>query len=39
MVLGQRAPARSGINPAAYGLVQQQILNSIGTQLSIQNQR
>ena len=39
MVLGQHAPARSGINPAAYGLVQQQILNSIGTQLSIQNQR
>lgn len=39
MVLGQRVPPRPGINRAGYDLVQQQILNSISTQLIIQNQR
>jgi hypothetical protein len=39
MVVGQRVPPRLSINPAAYGLVQQQILNSINTNLTVQNQR
>ncbi len=39
LVLGQRVPPRRGINPAGYNLVQQQILNSINTQLTIQNRR
>ena len=39
LVLGQRVPPRPGINSAGYDLVQQQILNSISTQLIIQNRR
>jgi hypothetical protein len=39
MVLGRQVPRMTGINPAGYALVQQIVLNSISTQLAIQNQR